>query len=99
MLYITFDMTMRTIEKIYMTLPQERFIRFKRTFLNSEGEGRRFRTHRGGPQVFHLGPERVRTGRSHLTAGHGRLVCQPWFTCDKAAEQRREAMTFAGLLV
>ncbi len=51
------------------------------------------------PPGNHIRPEGLRTGRPQLTAGHGRPVCQPWWTGDKAGEQRPEAMNFAGLLL
>jgi len=44
-------------------------------------------------------PGGLRAGRPQLTAGQGRPVCQPWFTGNKAAEQRTEEITSGGLLL
>ena len=49
-----------------------------------------------GPPWHHIRPEGLRTGSPQLTAGHGRPVCQPWWSGDKAEGQHPEAMCFAG---
>jgi hypothetical protein len=61
------------------------------------GGGRcRLRTPREGLPRNHMSSEGMRAGRSHLTAGHGRLVWQPWWIGDQTQEQRSEAMPSAG---